>query len=528
MLLTIMALLAREQELPRERAKFYEKAVEVLCHHWDVNRNLELPDRYLNADDKKDLLRRIAMRMQAGEAGLKGNIIQEADLEDEIQAFLIEEQWQTDAAEARKAVRRIIKQLRERNHILCLRGPHLYGFVHRTFLEYLTAAEYVRRFDKQPQQMTIEKLIEQFDQHCLDDDWREVLRLICGQIDEQFVGRIIVHLAIQAELNMQEDKLIFAMQCLSEARNRVRLCEAEKKVLSIIIRLSSKMRAEPFLQGFCRGYMQRPLFFSGTWFARYFWADVATAMGVSGTDIDVQSIIEFQTFGATISNDALQVIYPKLLDDVVGQGIRDTDRSAALLGLSERWPDEGTRNLLCDRAVHDEHDELRSTALQALAEKWPDENTRKLLCDRAVHDEHDEPRSTALHALAEKWPDENTRKLLCDRAVQDRHGLPRSIALQALAEKWSDERIQQLLCDRAPIDGAAASVFGRQHSEFGGRVFWNNAYDWHQHLDPHEPISQEQIEWSAKAANVSTDKIDEMVRSLSAHLGWDITKGSAG
>ena len=187
MLLTIMALLAREEELPRERAKFYEKAVEVLCHHWDANRNLELPeDRYLNADDKKHLLRRIAMRMQAGETGLKGNIIGEDDLEQEIQAFLIDEQWQTNAAEARKAARRMIRQLRERNYILCLRGPHLYGFVHRTFLEYLTAAEYVRRFDKQPQQMTIDELITLFDQHCRDDDWLEVLRLICGQIDEQF------------------------------------------------------------------------------------------------------------------------------------------------------------------------------------------------------------------------------------------------------------------------------------------------------------------------------------------------------
>lgn len=52
MLLTIMSLLAREEELPRERVKFYEKAVEVLCHHWDANCNLELPDS-LNANEKK-------------------------------------------------------------------------------------------------------------------------------------------------------------------------------------------------------------------------------------------------------------------------------------------------------------------------------------------------------------------------------------------------------------------------------------------------------------------------------------------
>ncbi len=110
MLLTIMALLAREEELPRERAKFYDKAVEVLCHHWDANRNLELPeDRYLNADDKKELLRRVALRMQAGEGGLKGNFIREDDLEEEIRGYLIDEQWQPSAAEARKAARRMIR-----------------------------------------------------------------------------------------------------------------------------------------------------------------------------------------------------------------------------------------------------------------------------------------------------------------------------------------------------------------------------------------------------------------------------------
>jgi len=62
MLLTIMALLAREEELPRERGKFYEKAVEVLCHHWDANRNLGLPeDTHLYAEDKIALLRNVAI-----------------------------------------------------------------------------------------------------------------------------------------------------------------------------------------------------------------------------------------------------------------------------------------------------------------------------------------------------------------------------------------------------------------------------------------------------------------------------------
>ena len=37
-----------------------------------------------------------------------------------------------------------------------------------------------------------------------------------------------------------------------------------------------------------------------------------------------------------------------------------------------------------------------------------------------------------------------------------------------------------------------------------------------------------QIERAAERAKVPPDEIDETVRSLSAHMGWDITKGAGG
>jgi hypothetical protein len=41
MLLTIMAIIGKNQELPRERWKFYDHAAGVLIHHWDVERHLK-------------------------------------------------------------------------------------------------------------------------------------------------------------------------------------------------------------------------------------------------------------------------------------------------------------------------------------------------------------------------------------------------------------------------------------------------------------------------------------------------------
>ncbi|NQU23662.1 MAG: NACHT domain-containing protein, partial [Candidatus Nealsonbacteria bacterium] len=403
MLLTIMALLGREEELPRQRAKFYEKAVEVLCHHWDANRNLQLPeDRYLNADEKKALLRRIAMRMQAGDGGLKGNIIAEDDLEQEIQGFLIDEQWETDAAEAKKAARRVIHQLRERNYILCLRGPHLYGFVHRTFLSYLTAAEYVRLFDKQPQQITIDELVELFDNHCRDDDWREVLRLICGQIDEQYVGRIVEHLATRTDLEKWHTKgslpeIALAIHCLGDTRTPSRI---EK---------SGRVLLEQTIELICRMFGAEGMYYD---WAREELLNAAKELGSRwpGKEYLVDNARRFKsirTGGVNVCVDFIVAIAPDR--DVLGDlafAESYSIRTSAIASIAELWPDETTRKLLVDHAVQDEAEEPREGALRALAKKWPDETTRKLLTERAVDDENEYTRAAALRSLVKKWPDE--------------------------------------------------------------------------------------------------------------------------
>ena len=541
MLLTIMALLAREDELPRARARFYEKAVEVLCHHWDANRNLQLPeDRYLNADDKKALLRRIAMRMQAGEAGLKGNIIEEDDLREEIQSYLIDEQWQTDAAEAKKAARRMIRQLRERNYILCLRGPHLYGFVHRTFLEYLTAAEYVRRFHV-VKTVTEKQLIALFDQHCRDDDWREVLRLICGQIDEQFVGRIVTSLVandIVDEWVFDEPKTFepmphfaLAIGCMCEVRSYTRLNDAGNLLMRAVVDYltradddcTASFGPHPYgygdLKTFILGDLRNSICELGAqWPGKEYLFDVASSHASS---LPRYACYIWPDFVGSVTE------HRQLVAELT-QANNVRLRFSAVTTLANHWPDEITRNLLNARAVDDEDDGVRDAAHQALAEKWPDETTRKLFAERALQDEDGYTRSSALQALAEKWPDETTRKLLEERAVQDKHGGPRSSALQALAEKWPGETTRKLLQECAVVEGAAASLLGGGHSEFGRIVFTIDIDGVRPYLDPAEPISREHIERAAEKANVPEEKIDETVRSLSEHLGWDITRGAAG
>ena len=205
LLLTMMAILNRNQELPRDRADLYAQASRVLLHQWDTERALvDFPgmSTEIGLREKTDILRRIAAHMQAAPGGLKGNLIDGPTLTGLIEDYL---QNELHFAQSRAAARAVVEQLRQRNFILCFVGADSYAFVHRTFLEYFCAADFVHQFNV-AKTLDIDGLIALFDQHCRDDEWREVLRLICGQIDEAFVGRIVEHLATRTDLEKWDGK----------------------------------------------------------------------------------------------------------------------------------------------------------------------------------------------------------------------------------------------------------------------------------------------------------------------------------
>ena len=512
MLLTIMSLLAREEELPRERSQFYEKAVEVLCHHWDVNRHLELPDdRYrLNASDKKLLLQQVAMQMQSGKESLKGNVITEKDLEQEIQNFLLKEHWQPNAVEAKRATRRIILQLRERNYILCIRGANLYGFVHRTFLEYLTAAEYVKRFDRQPQQMTIAELISLFERNHAHDEWREVLRLICGQIDEQFVGQIVRHLSTRFtqsywDGNTPLPEVVLAVLCLGESRSFHKSRADVQVLLDSIIQLIVESEGgipEEDANGY--GYPTIYSFlmddllpavesFGDRWPRKQYLADhsVEFVSKLRGGGVSV-----WGQFIATVTNDREAVKNLTVCN-------RFLVRRAAIDELAKRWPDEATlthlrfiansdingypraaaiksivkisnsqttREFIVQRCSEDDIHWIRRVAMQVMAETWQDDSTRSFLEDRVMQENESDPRAQAISLIASYWHDDSVRHLLEDRAVNDPDGYPRSQAISSLAEHWRDDSTRRLLEDRAVNDPDAS---------FRGQAINSLAKHWH-------------------------------------------------
>ena len=424
LLLTLMAIINRKEELPRNRARLYEKAAELLLQQWDTEAKLlsDFPSLSEEIDlrAKAAILRKVALEMQT--AGSKAaNLIQGEKLIKLIEEYLLTE---LRFPQARKAANALVEQLRQRNFILCFLGGDSYGFVHRTFLEYFCAAEFVDQF-KERQTLKIDDLLALYDQHCREDDWQEVLRLICGQLDESFAGRIIEHLTGLVDLENWDKKtplteLVLATYCLGEIKNLSKFNEnIGKKLLEKVV--------------FC--------------------------------------------FLDTENNDDPRKIF-------------DAGKTVAIA-----WP---------GKSFFEFTGQYPTGSIMAV---------------------HFWPHFLAAVFRQRSWVEQLVWK--SDIVSVFRERIIRNQALKSLLIYWKDEQSLDLIKKFSFIDGEMSLLYGKEHSNFG-EIVWDTNYwqKYKKYRDPRQPISAGHIQKAAEVAGIPPDKIDEAVRSLSAHMGWDITKGS--
>ncbi|WP_103528865.1 NACHT domain-containing NTPase [Streptomyces sp. SM12] len=189
LLLTILAIIGRRQTLPRDRQGVYEHAVTVLVARWDQDAKHLRPGctegvrevlDVLEPADRLELLRLLARRMQEGEGGIAGNHIHTRELEEVFRTHL--GQYELPPLQVRAAAQVMVRQLRERNFILSHYGSGVHGFVHRTFLEYLAAADIVQRYQQEREWTPPELLTEVYENRAGDPTWHEVLLLVTGQL----------------------------------------------------------------------------------------------------------------------------------------------------------------------------------------------------------------------------------------------------------------------------------------------------------------------------------------------------------
>ena len=466
LLLTMMAILNRNQELPRDRAELYNQSSRVLLHQWDVERALvedkRLDPKTIDYKDKQAMLRQVAYLMQTSDKGLAGNLIKESDLEKVLTDYFKIIEFD----KARVAAKLMINQLRSRNFMLCYLGADYYAFVHRTFLEYFCACEYVWQF-KETQILTIEDLkTEVFGKHWVDESWHEVLRLIAGMINSKFVGKIIEYL-IEID-GKKEDYLNFliAAECFSEVRNRLELISIYRKLIDIPLQVSDNYHwgYDDLKETSLVGFKFRTSLGRFVSIIAKLWNDYPETLQWLKNNIKLPANLDVTTeldlqLGAEVRAASLQELGNGWKNDpdilailkACAQYEYKMVRCVAILELARNWKnDPDCLSIIKKCAKLDDNlfgDPwlVRDVALRALSEYWNDEpEIFEFLYECALFDPFDEydnpkrypnPRITALTAILNNYPEHpQTLPLLHDRAENDPDEKLREFAQSKLKE----------------------------------------------------------------------------------------------
>jgi len=416
LLLTLMALLNRHQELPRDRSDLYEQASRLLLQQWDASRALQDPALFgksFDYRDKQSMLRAVAFRMQTSAKGVAGNIISAEDLNSTIADWLKSQGY----VDPQSIAERIIHQLSERNFILCFLGDEYYAFVHRTFLEFFCAWAFSWKFEKEKSYSIEDIQTEAFDAHWQDESWHEILRLIVGRLESTFAGQLIQGLLKKDDFTNKNTPLFLAAKCLNEVRNRVELESISAELLGAIQGLTHfdlVFQYRPWDEG---GRLVSDIRRQAVSTVAMTWRNVATAEWLRN-QVD-------PPHKKYVSASALSEL---------ARGWRDDPKTLSLLRDILRESDRLPAAL--QREMHRDPEVYR-TAVQELARGWPDApETLQLLKDTIRYQGTFWPlRHAAVQELAGGWErDPEILTLLQGVARSDGHWMVRQTAVRELAK----------------------------------------------------------------------------------------------
>jgi predicted NACHT family NTPase len=440
LLLTLMAILNRAQELPRDRAHLYEKASEVLFHQWDVEAKLLQDPKLKNYPveisfrDKRAMLRRVAFSMQNNSQGLAGNSITYSDLHECLKDYL---ETVKQAHNAPSIADVMIEQLRERNFAICFLGDDQYGFVHRTFLEYYCASELRYRFEKQRSLEFNDLRDEVFGMHWQDQDWHEVLRLICGMIEPIFAAQLIEDLVLRSEKEeIQTDALpirklmdyelatqycrswlgglLLAAECCSEVSNLSAMSDSRAKIL---IELQSKIKCLDL-----------------------------------NIDADLERLLERVNSRAVLLPFIVQSVaswtrYPEVLpwlNQVFTDDAREPVRSSVVNSIASNYNDDDSTLPWLKRVfIDDAREPVRSSVVNSIASNYNDDDSTLPWLKQVFIDDVREPvRSSVVNSIASNYnDDDSTLPWLKQVFIDDAREQICSSVVSSIASNYKDDEL---------------------------------------------------------------------------------------
>ncbi|UAX58509.1 NACHT domain-containing protein (plasmid) [Streptomyces sp. A144] len=460
MLLTILASIGLGATIPRDRREVYGHAVDVLTGRWDRDaKHLPFPRQdhpdvaaaldELDMGLLQELLERLARRLQESAGHDRGSpLISRSDLTNMIADYVVTDMnYPTHVG--RIVANAMVDRLHERAFLLHPYGADMYGFVHRTFLEYLAARELSRRYTGR--EWTPEQLIDMLAERALNPVWHEVILLFIGQISRQaeaehatFIARLL-HLhrrrnSAALTYRQQHERphfLELAIRVLAEAHRIPRAPtnpedHPERSLAiqsnAVVDTLTAHLSIYPWAH--LDGAVPALMSFPWSWTGRERYRRWHRAQAPSG-----------RGFASGVLAAAL-CRTPQEASDLALQPWAHRTAASAVEVLGERWPDqEDTYNTLI-RLISDSKASTaaRDAALRELGKRWSDrEDTYDTILDIA-HALDSDSGDVALRVLGEQWPDrEDTYNTILSTARNpNAKSFVRDAAVRVLGERWPD------------------------------------------------------------------------------------------
>jgi len=435
LLLTMMAILNRNQDLPRDRVELYREAARVLLHELDASRLLNI-DTFAR-QEKEELLRALAGRMQEMPEGLTANSVSRKELLQLIIRLLTKYGVVNPYAKGNA----LLEQLTDRNFVLCPTGAGRFAFVHRTFLEYFCASWIIEKFQVD-QTMSFDTLRDSiFGLRWQDESWHEVLRLIAGMVGDRQANELIRYLIELPGRAKQYANLMLAAGCLSELRNRRVVQETDTALKSLIIEKAIRYDAPYYYEVYSEWLEVGPIRHRAVRLLYPVWPTEETEIWLktaAETDRDwIIRQVAIQEYSRTPDRDGTRRAWLKQRFDEEGKAAvrRSALQEYAFHGRSE----PSTLQYLISIAETDRHTTVRQGAIQEIARGWRDsEQVLPFLKLRAEEDPELFARQAALQEIARGWKDSpDTVTWLKAHAENDHPAQLQFSAVQEYSRGWA-------------------------------------------------------------------------------------------
>jgi len=469
LLLTMMAVIYKDRDLPNERWRLYERCAETLLEDWDLSKGIEDEDFKLAVSirtaQKSEMLQRVARYMlDHAQPGSELNAIAYGPLREILAGYLTGKYLRPEGESEAIAVD-ILRHLMERTYVLAGVGERVFGFVHRTFMEYFAACSCLAEFNAR--KSDFRWLNEEiFGAHWQDPAWEEVLLLLIAMLHDQGtpIGDVVAGLLRSDDSQgFLRYNYTFAARCLGEAsdvRDQVQAAHVLARLASFIAAnaMSRTDEAKRFVEAALGAFaVLAPLVNDASAVV----SDALRRFPVSRRQVPARIAAWQMEYALLSRKERLGFALAALRDP------EEAVRRAAIAVLEREWPGRpDIAPALAEVVGSDRQARVRIAALQAMQRSWRyDPAVLDAIESRVGQETGYTVVARLIEYLASAWPGNERALLLVMRLASARLSTPYEIdrrhvltvALISVARSWPrDTHVLGDLLNRAIGNTAVA------------------------------------------------------------------------